>query len=188
MGCDRHLAWVGIGLTPVLLLLGLGLGLAQPVEAVAATSPTSHLDNGVCEVSGAPSVVPGKATLVLGPHPTGATIVWLPGLNSKTCAIATTHLAAAPATVLARAITRAPAVSTGGDFNCPADDGTRASISFAYAHGRSLPRLVVALAGCRFISQSDKKQKSMTTGVSRALASAAPCAWKSYVADDAGAC
>jgi hypothetical protein len=180
------LASAGAGLASV--ALPLPLRLAQPVATAAAASPASRLVNGVCVVSGAPSVVAGKAALVVARHPTGATILWLPGLNSKACAIATTHLGAAPAAALARAITRAPTISNGAVFHCPADDGTRASVTFTYAHHRSAPHLVVDLAGCRSIGQSGKEQKSLTTGVSHALASVAPCAWKSYVADAAAPC
>jgi hypothetical protein len=187
----------------VALLLGFGLCLclclclclsrpaavgATTVATAAVATPSAHLENGVCTVSGAPSATPGHAALVVAPHPTGVTIRWLPGLNSKACAIATTHGGAAPAVALARAITRAPTVSNGSAFNCPSDDGTTASISFSFAHHRSPQRLVVGLSGCRGVTQSGKVQKSMTVGVSDALAALAPCAWRSYVPGGAGTC
>jgi hypothetical protein len=182
---DRRSRLAPVG---VALLLGLGLCLSGPVAVAVAAIPSAHLENGVCAVFGAPSAVPGRAALVVAPHPTGLTIRWLPGLNSKACAVVTTHAGAAPAAALARAITRAPAVSNGDAFNCPSDDGTKASISFTYARHRSPQRLVVELSGCRFVTQSGKVQKSVTTGVSHALAAQAPCAWKSYVAGGAGTC
>jgi hypothetical protein len=190
MGGDRRarrgLACAGIGLASVALAVPFGLSAAA--AHAAAASLTSHLDNGVCVVSGAPSVVPKKAALVVPRHPTGAAILWLPGLNSTTCAIATTHLGAAPAAALARAITRAPAISNGARFNCAADDGTGASITFTYAQHRLAPSLTVDLSGCRSISQSGKKSRSMTTDVSRALARRAPCPWRTDLVDAADAC
>jgi hypothetical protein len=162
--------------------------IAQPAAAALApaqaAAPTSHLKNGVCLVSGAPSVVPGTAALVVAPRPTGLKILWLPGLNSTTCAIATTHAGPSTAATLARAITHAPAVPTGAVINCPNDDGTRALISFTYAQRRSAPHLVVALGGCQFISQSGKEQRTTTSAVRDKLADLAPCGWRTYFAAD----
>jgi len=187
------LAVAGAVLASVTLLLPLVV--AQPAEAAQATAaaraapaPSAHLKNGLCLVSGAPSPIRGTAALVVAPHPTGFTILWLPGFNSTACAIATTQAGAAAAAALARAITHAPVVSNGAGFSCPEDDGTRALISFTYAHHRSAPRLVVDLDGCRFISQSGRQQRSMTAGISDKLAALAPCRWQTYFADSTGAC
>jgi hypothetical protein len=176
----------GLALAVVALLLGLSLdslGLNEPaaVAGPSVTVPSAHLRNGVCGVSGLPPATPGHAPLVIAPHPAGLTIRWLPGLNSKTCVVAMTHAGAAPAAALARAITRAAAVPNSPVFNCPEDDGTKASVSFTYAHHRSPPPLVVGLSGCQFVSQSGRVQKRMTAGANRVLASLAPCAWQRYL-------
>jgi hypothetical protein len=189
-------AVAGVALACVALLLALVM--AQPVEAAeavhaaeavqAAQLPSSHLKNGVCLVSGVPSIARGTASLVVAPHPTGLKILWLPGFNTITCTITTTHAGASIAAALARAITHAPAVANNAEFSCPEDDGTRASLSFTYAHHRSAPPIVVDLGGCRFISQSGREQRSTTAGVSDRLAPLAPCGWRTYFADPIGAC
>jgi len=159
------------------------------VAARAAPAPSAHLKNGLCLVSGAPSPIRGTAALVVAPHPTGFTILWLPGFNSTACAIATTQAGAAAAAALARAITHAPVVSNGAGFSCPEDDGT---LRPDLLHLRPSPVGDRAsssdLDGCRFISQSGRQQRSMTAGISDKLAALAPCRWQTYFADSTGAC
>jgi hypothetical protein len=181
---------IGAVLASVALLMPVVI--AQPATAAQAAAqaaaPTTHLKNGVCLVSGAPAVVPGTAALVVTPHPTGLKILWLPGLNSTACAIAMTRAGETTAAALARAITHAPAVSSGVAISCPNDDGSRAMMSFTYARHRAATRLVVDLDGCGFISQSGKEQRRTTTAVRAKLAALAPCGWRTYFADSRGAC
>jgi hypothetical protein len=166
----------------------LGLVVAQPVDAAQnpMPAPTSHLRHGVCVVSGISTVVPGTAKMVVAAHPTGALIVWLPGLNSKACAIATTHAAADRAAAMARDVMQARSVSNGMAYNCPLDDGARALMYFAYPH--AAPPLVVSLGGCEFISQSGREDRATTSALRNELASLAPCAWRPYFSGRSGRC
>ena len=171
--------------------VGAQMVAARPIGAQRATeeaAPSTHLKKGVCLVSGVPSVVPGTGPLVIAPYPTGVKILWLPGLNSTACVIATTHAGASTAEALGRAITHAPAVSHGAELSCPEDDDSRASISFTYAPHRSAPQVVVQLSGCRLIGQSGREQRSMTSGINNRLAALAPCGWRTDVADSPRGC
>jgi hypothetical protein len=182
-------AVAALAFVALLPLVGSQLAGAQATAtAPAALSPSAHLEKGVCLVSGAPSVVAGTAALVVAPHPTGVKILWLPGLDSTACAIATTHAGASTAAALGRAITHAPAVSNAAAHFCPEDDGTRVVISFTYPHNQSGTRLVVDLGGCRFIGQSGREQRSTTPFVSEKLAALAPCGWRTYFPNSAKAC
>ena len=173
-------------------LMAIHSAAAEAAAAVPATqaphAPSAHLQNGECLVSGAPSIIAGSQPLIVAPHPTGVKILWLPGLNSTACAIATTHGGISTAAALARAISHAPAVSNGPERFCPEDDNARVSISFTYARHRSAPPLFVSLDGCRLISQADREQRSTTPAVSDKLAALAPCGWRSYFAVSPSAC
>jgi hypothetical protein len=183
----RAVAAASLGYGALLLPL-VGSQLAMAATAAGAQAPSAHFKNGVCLVSGIPSIVRGTAALVVAPHPTGLKILWLPGFNATTCTITTTRAGTSTAAALARAITQAPALAKGAEFSCPEDDGARASISFAYAHHRSAPRVVVELGGCRFIGQSGREQRTMTSEVSDKLATLAPCGWRTYFAGATGGC
>jgi hypothetical protein len=165
--------------------------LGQPVAAapipfaaagsvIGVSTPSAHQMNGLCLVSGAPSVVPGSSPLIVAPHPIAVTMAWLPGLNASTCSTTTTRAGAPVARSLARDITRSPSLSPRAEFHCPMDDGARAVVSFAYARHRMSAPIVVGLSGCRFVSASGKVRRSTTTAISTELATLAPCGWKAY--------
>jgi hypothetical protein len=156
--------------------------------AGVVSTPSAHQKNGVCLVTGAPSVIPGTSPLVVAPHPTGATLVWLPGLDATPCSTTTTHAGAPVARALARDIAHAPSLSPRAEFNCPNDDGAAAVISFTYAHHRTFAPIVVGLSGCRFVTASGKLRRSTTTSLGAKLATLAPCGWKANFSDATGAC
>jgi hypothetical protein len=128
--------------------------------------------------------------LVVPAHPTGASIVWLPSLDSKACAIAMTHVAANRAAALARDVTQARSVPHGLAYNCPLDDGARVLMYFAYGHGhrRAVLPLVVDLRGCQLISQSGHEDRATTSSVRDQLVALAPCDWRPYFASRSGRC
>ena len=191
------LARAGVGLASVSVLFPWYLGpvAAAPIPFAAAASitgvvstPSAHQKNGLCLVSGAPSVVPGSSPLIVAPHPIAVTLAWLPGLNASTCSTTTTRAGAPVARALARDITHSPSLSGRAVFHCPNDDGASAVLSFAYARHRMSAPIVVGLSGCRFVSASGKLRRSTTTAISTKLATLAPCGWKAYFTDATATC
>jgi hypothetical protein len=154
----------------------------------SSTVPSSHVQNGVCEVAGDTPDPTGRQPLVVAPRPTGVTVIWLPGLDSKSCTAATSHGGAGTAVRLARAIDHARTISAHAVFNCPNDDGTAAWLTFSYAGHKSSARIDLSLSGCRFMNAPGTLRRSMSVGVSTALSSLAPCPWATYVGYTTAAC
>jgi len=85
------------------------------------------------------------------PDPSGATVLWLPGLNSKPCRTVLTHLGPVRARTFAADVDKAKPFPKGA-ISCPMDDGSSATVFLAYA-GRTETEVVrVGLTGCASFS------------------------------------
>ena len=112
----------------------------------------------------------------------------LVGLAGLPPVLATSLGGARTAAALARAINHAPTMARGAIFNCPDDDGTGAWLTFSDADRRTSARLDVSLSGCRLMNAPGTLRRTLSSGVRNALATLAPCGWKTYLGDSSASC
>jgi len=112
--------------------------------------PTAHRLHGYCDpASWSPKVTNGRGGRVSAdPHPTGAIVYWLPGLNSTKCRVVVTKLTEAQAASLAADVR--DSVYRKGTYACPDDDGAVAWIFFRYADRSDFEVVDAQLTGCTF--------------------------------------
>ena len=142
----------------VALVAGCGLDPGTPVFAPVP----SHTSAGVRKKPDAGPTVcvkPGDGLAPSGGNtrprvdldPTGATVLWLPGLNSRPCRTVLTHIGAVRARRLAAEVDRAKPFPR-GPIECPADDGSAATVFLTYARRAEAEVVRVGLTGCRSFS------------------------------------
>lgn len=83
-------------------------------------------------------------------HPTGASVVWVPGLNGP-CRVVRTTVDEATAAGLASAVDHAPKLP-GSARNCPNADASAALLDFHHAGTHRLQLVVASLSGCTALS------------------------------------
>ncbi|MGH3744885.1 MAG: hypothetical protein ACRDTP_08515, partial [Mycobacteriales bacterium] len=117
-----------------------------PVTVAHPADVTAVAVGARCLVQGAPHGGGGHGPVRLTQGATGATVIWLPGLNDP-CVIPTTSLAAATAERIVEAVNTAPK-SPSGPRSCPADDGSKALVYVSHARTRHVQLVIVGLSGC----------------------------------------
>jgi hypothetical protein len=174
--CATFLSTVAIGA----VVAGAGAGVVS-----SSLVPATHLRGAVCVVSGNSFIVPSPPSVTtpptVSPHPSGADVVWLPGLNSKTCKAVLTRGSSHIASDLARDIDHAPVDLNSGGIFCPSDDGTSARLYFRYAHDTT-QRINAELSGCSWITAPGDASRSSTAQFRKDMTTLAPSAWRSYIA------
>lgn len=151
---------------------------APVIEPAPAQPPTMTKANGSCHID--QSSQTGKDLLWVRAHPTGMVAIWIPGLNSKRCVARRTTSGPALAERVAVAIRHAKAFPT-RPLPCPYDDGTAVRLYFTYANGGD-EYAGVSLNGCRPITAPDRASRWSDSAVEKPLRTAAPPAWRSYLA------
>jgi hypothetical protein len=151
----------------VLLFLGPLTFAGQPTAAWATS--TSAIP--------ATTSSSGPSLPTVPQHPSGVSIVWLPGLNNRSDKAVVTYGSSRIASALADDVNTAPLVADGVVATmCPNDDGTSARLYFKYHHRAT--RLVYAdLSGCSSITASSNVSLSSTAKFRRDLSTLAPRAW-----------
>lgn len=155
-------------------------GHGKPVTRQApARPPAASRRHGACVVHQR-STTPGTThgLVWVRRHPTGAVLIWLPGLNAKQCRARRTTADQHRAEALAAAIERAPRVS-GRTYACPSDDGTALRLYFEYRHHAD-EYAGVALSGCRWIGAPGRSSRWVTQRMNHQLKAEAPKGWKDY--------
>jgi hypothetical protein len=155
----------------------------EPSQASVGTSvkaPSTHRHGSVCIVSGSISQSFGATPPTVSTDPVGVVIVWLPGLNSKSCKAVTTRGGPDIARDLARAIDKAPEVTSPRGRMCPSDDNTTARLFFSY-HGKPTQQAYANLTGCEWINAPGDAPRWSTARFRSDIAMLAPAAWRPYV-------
>jgi hypothetical protein len=156
-------------------------GHARPAFSAAPTAPPqTQRRHHVCTVTGtAPPVqASGHGLVWLRRHPTGVTVVWYPGLNSKRCHAQLTHRGRHAARKIVAGIDAAPRVKR-GMYSCPMDDGTRLGLYVTY-RGRT-EYVGLALTGCRTVSAPHRSARWQSNPANRVLGRQAPKPWRRYL-------
>jgi hypothetical protein len=169
-----------------LALVSMGMIGGQAGAASSGLIPATYLNGAECVVSGTNAIPshPSTTPPTLSAHPSGVDIVWLPGLQSKTCKAVLTRGNAHFASALASAIDDAPMVKPGPPFSCNVnDDLTSARLYFTYVR-RSTQRIDDHLSECGSITGSGDRgvSRSPTDQFLRDMTTLAPAAWWAYVA------
>jgi len=133
-----------------------GCGARAHGEPVLAAAPTkaSAAVSGCPPNDGLPHVV-GKLRPWVDPGPSGATVLWLPGANSKRCESVITHIDSAHAQHFAAAV-EAVAPFPPGTYDCPADDGRAATVFLSYAGRVKAEVIQLYLSGCGGVTAPDR--------------------------------
>jgi hypothetical protein len=176
----------------VAVLGGAAVGLvpgsaASATVATTTVIPAIHLRHGVCSVDGGssavgPSIGVGAAPPTVSSHPSGVTVIWLPGLNDKTCRAVLVKGGARRAGALARAIDAARFTPHAATIMCPMDDGTVARLYFSFSHRRPTQRIDADLSGCSWITAPGRGARASSSQFRSAMTALAPPAWRPYVA------
>jgi hypothetical protein len=185
----RWMARSGPGSIIAMILLAIsGAPVVAQADAVAASSsliPAAHLRGAVCVVSET-SAIPSHLSTpppTLSPDPSGVTVVWIPGLNSKTCKAVLTrgnaHVASVIASGLDHAMIVQRGVQSGPIMSCPNNDGTTARLYFTYVH-RPTQRIDFDLSGCTWITGPGRR--FFTAQFRADMSMLAPNEWRAYVA------
>jgi hypothetical protein len=112
--------------------------------------------------------------------PSAMTVLWLPGLNARSCRAALVRTGAGKATSLATDVNDATAVPPLARYSCPMSDNAEAELFFSYGPARPAELVTVVLSGCRWIDDPGRDSRSWTTAFTRDLAQLAPPAWARY--------
>lgn len=177
----RHMLTTG-ALVALMAVLGGCSNSDQPVVGqLPDRPPVTHVaSDGACLTNqGQPSKVIGDGNVTVDSSPSGVSIVWLPGFNTRPCLAALTHAGAEMATALANDIQHAPDVSSGAT-GCSADDGAGVRLYFSYAGGHPTERADVNLTGCKAITAPGRSPRSATQPLLNQLGSVAPNDWRLY--------
>lgn len=151
------------------------------IRTAPASAPVARRAHHACQISrpSAGRVTRHSGLVWVRPNPTGAVLVWEPGLNSKRCRAVRTVGTARTARRVAQAIEQAKRVPK-GTYSCPFDDATRVRLYLSYAHaGDEFVR--APLSGCRFFSAPGRGARFVMKQLDRALKPIAPGAWKRYL-------
>lgn len=114
--------------------------VAHPAHVVATA------EGGRCVLGGIPHGGGGHGPVRLTTGATGATVIWLPGLNSP-CRTATTHLDAAAAVRFVAAVDAARPFPS-GPTSCASEDGSNALVYVSHAGTANVQLVIVHLSGC----------------------------------------
>ena len=163
-----------------LVLLLTGGPSASPVFATVPLrpAPVSSAD-GLCRgTDGLGDPTPGRDRVWVDANPSGATALWLPGLNDRPCVSVTTRLDAAHARALAAAVRSAQPPSP-GISNCAADQGASVTVFFTYP-GRAKAEVIrLHLGGCGGFSAPRRDLRVLPESGYLALRPAPP-PWSAY--------
>ncbi len=181
----RRLVGVLGAVTMVMVLATVSapaLAAAHGATGPSSLVPATHLSGAVCVVSGnsATSAHTGTTPFSVPAHPDGVDVVWLPGLDDKSCKAVLTRGTVHVASALASDINGAPVVPAGRLVNCPMDDGTSARLYFTYRHGAT-ERVDADLSGCSYMTVPGHAGRSSSAPFRRDLTTLAPSAWRAYV-------
>jgi hypothetical protein len=171
--------------TGVVAMVGMGMACGRAAAAPSSLIPATHLSGPVCVVSDYSPISDSssKTPPTVSAHPVGVTVIWLPGLNSKTCKAAMTRGNAHIASALASDIDHASVVPNSTTIVCPADDGTSARLYFTYSRG-AMQRIDADLSGCAWITAPGDASRRSNAQFRKNMATLAPSAWRGYVAPD----
>jgi hypothetical protein len=159
------------------VMVGGGVG---PASAASLIPPT-HVRNGVCGVTGTTPSTVGTAAPSVSSRPTGVSVVWLPGLNDKSCKAVLVKGRSGIATALARDIDIARIIPHAGTYSCPVDDGTAARLYFTYGRHRAVQRVDADLSGCAWITAPGRGARASSSRFRRDMTTLAPSAWRPYI-------
>jgi len=169
------------------IVVGLTLlvSLCLPAGAGATasrfpTAPKTHRDSsGACLVSGGTQGYPlGNRPLLVGAHPTGVAVVWLPGLNATTCKATVTVGTSKVADDLALDIDQAPLANPG--VVCPNDDGSAAVLYVTFKIAPT-EMIHISLDGCGWITMRGTAGRMKTAQLASNLLPLAPPMWRTYL-------
>jgi hypothetical protein len=177
----KRLAWA---LGVAYLIVGLADGGAGAAQARKGPSihivSSARLRNGVCTLPGLPQPSYGSTAPEVTTNPTGLDLVWTPGLNDKTCKTVQRRATAREASVLAEDIDNAPLIANAVEVNCPADDGSRVVLYFAYPNGIAGP-VTIQLDGCGWTFAAGSEMRQTTATLRHDLMSFSPPPWRHYL-------
>lgn len=146
------------------VLLGFAvflLDLRRPVDAMVPSAPPSTEGAHACPGRDGLSRVTGFRRPWVDEHPTGAVVLWVPGINAKPCQMFLTRLDSQQAGVLAQAV-RTAGAGLHGVVNCPMDDGSSATVYFIYPD-RPLAEVVrFELSGCGGLSAPGRTSRTIS--------------------------
>jgi hypothetical protein len=134
----------------------------------------------------AASLPPGSGAVTVTPDPTSLTAIWIPGLDPNDCRKAITRGGRALSAALASALNDEPVVPA-GIYHCPMDDGSSVLLYFGYGGDHATEIVTVALSGCRFISDPDRKSRwwikpeSPRPSFAQLLETIAPSPWHASI-------
>jgi hypothetical protein len=181
----KYVARAGAGLICTMFLTTIGAPVITAYAGVAPSSlvPATHLRGAVCVVSENISISspPGAMSPSVLAHPSAVAVVWLPGLNSKSCNAVLTRGNGHSASALASDIDGARVVPSADTYTCPDDDGTGARFYFMYAHGAT-QRIDADLSGCSWITAPGDGTRASTPKFREDMSTLAPLAWRGYLA------
>lgn len=181
----RRVLSVAIGAAVVAVLLSCssaGSPVLAPAPSGAPTPWATSGGDGGCVMSrGKEQAGAGSAGLVtVDPAPRGATLVWLPGLNSTTCRAQMTTLDQPAASRLAQDLLAAPSVPS-GRYNCPNDDRAGVTAYFRYADQPEAEVVDIHMSGCAFVGAPGRQVRRRTPNSANDLRTTAPPDWLSYL-------
>jgi hypothetical protein len=147
------------------------------VQSTPQVVRTTSMLNGRCVLTSPAELAVGSTALPIRTEPTGASVQWDPGMNSKTCRVAYGTADARLASALVDDINAAP--PSKGNLACPNDDGSAVRLIFSYADGTAFGPVIISLSGCRVVKASGYATRDSTEKIQSSLATIAPRAWRS---------
>lgn len=179
-----HRTWRILVSVAVLTAFAGGLTVAahelrRPVYLAAPSAPTpTRLGiNDVCLSLDSAGRTSSRRRPWVDPHPTGAVVLWTPGLSTRPCQTTMSVLNAADAEVLATAVRHAPRLFDGGTTNCPSDDNRAATVFFAYLDETQAQVIRFATTGCSHLTAPDRAARGIGEAASAVLTRRAPTYW-----------
>jgi hypothetical protein len=175
-----------LGTTFLIICVGIPTYIAEAGVTSSKFTPSTHMRAGVCEVSGGTMTAPGFVPPSASPHPSAVDVVWLPGLNDRTCRAVLVKGGGRIASLLAQDIDSARFVPNDAGYSCPIEDGASARMYFSYGHRRVPQRIDALFGGCGWITAPDKGTRESTSKFQKDLVTLAPVNWRRYLTPTSG--